>query len=101
MGARASLLAEGIAARVVSMPCWERFAEQPAAYREAVLAVNAFGCSSFPRLSYILFHKVDLAYGEISCSEYHEYAEEDQKREVGCVAPRVRSRSASPSASNR
>ncbi len=37
VGARTSLLAEGIAARVVSMPCWERFAEQPAAYREAVL----------------------------------------------------------------
>jgi len=37
MGARASLRADGIAARVVSLPCWERFAEQPAAYREAVL----------------------------------------------------------------
>jgi len=37
VGARTSLLAEGIAARVVSLPCWERFAEQPAAYREAVL----------------------------------------------------------------
>jgi len=27
----------GIPARVVSMPCWELFAEQPAAYRESVL----------------------------------------------------------------
>ncbi len=31
------LAAEGIAARVVSMPCWELFAEQPAAYRAQVL----------------------------------------------------------------
>ncbi len=34
----ASLLEdEGISARVVSMPCWELFAEQPAEYREGVL----------------------------------------------------------------
>ncbi|MBI5957278.1 MAG: transketolase [Chloroflexi bacterium] len=32
------LLAEkGVAARVVSMPCWERFARQPQAYRDSVL----------------------------------------------------------------
>ncbi|HTS14022.1 MAG TPA: transketolase C-terminal domain-containing protein, partial [Candidatus Sulfotelmatobacter sp.] len=37
VGARAALQAEGIAARVVSMTCWERFAAQPAAYRDAVL----------------------------------------------------------------
>ncbi|PDW03230.1 transketolase [Candidatus Viridilinea mediisalina] len=30
----------GIAARVVSMPCWERFEEQDAAYRESVLPAN-------------------------------------------------------------
>ncbi len=35
--ARATLAAEGIAARVVSMPCWELFRQQPAAYRESVL----------------------------------------------------------------
>ncbi|MFV9505284.1 MAG: transketolase [Oscillochloridaceae bacterium umkhey_bin13] len=36
--AAADLLASrGIAARVVSMPCWERFEQQPAAYREQVL----------------------------------------------------------------
>src|SRR5262249_51175646 len=28
---------KGIRARIVSMPCWELFAEQPADYREAVL----------------------------------------------------------------
>jgi transketolase len=28
---------EGIAARVVSMPCWELFAEQPQSYRDSVL----------------------------------------------------------------
>ncbi len=31
------LAARGIRARVVSMPCWELFEEQPAAYRDAVL----------------------------------------------------------------
>ena len=40
--AAATLLeAEGVAARVVSMPCWELFAEQPAEYRESVLAPGA------------------------------------------------------------
>ncbi len=37
VGARAELAAEGIAARVVSMPCWELFERQPAEYRDAVL----------------------------------------------------------------
>jgi transketolase len=37
MEARALLAEDGIAAAVVSMPCWELFAAQPAAYREAVL----------------------------------------------------------------
>ncbi|HEX6868077.1 MAG TPA: transketolase [Candidatus Limnocylindrales bacterium] len=31
------LEADGIATRVVSLPCWERFDAQPAAYRDAVL----------------------------------------------------------------
>ena len=35
--ARAELAAGGIRARVVSMPCWETFAEQDPAYRDAVL----------------------------------------------------------------
>jgi transketolase len=35
--ARESLAAEGIGARVVSMPCWELFAEQDEAWRERVL----------------------------------------------------------------
>ncbi|HSQ15308.1 MAG TPA: transketolase [Candidatus Binatia bacterium] len=37
LGARALLAEEGVTARVVSMPCWERFEEQEAAYRESVL----------------------------------------------------------------
>jgi len=32
-----ALAAEGIRAAVVSMPCWERFRDQPAAYRKQVL----------------------------------------------------------------
>ena len=36
-GAADALEAEGIAARVVSLPCWERFELQDAAYRESVL----------------------------------------------------------------
>ena len=37
LAAKKLLAEEGVAARVVSMPCWERFEEQEAAYREAVL----------------------------------------------------------------
>ena len=37
MGAAAALEAEGTPARVVSLPCWERFEAQDAAYRESVL----------------------------------------------------------------
>jgi len=37
MGAAAALETEGTPARVVSLPCWERFDAQDAAYRESVL----------------------------------------------------------------
>jgi transketolase len=37
MGARDALIRQGVRARVVSMPSWERFTAQPAAYREEVL----------------------------------------------------------------
>jgi transketolase len=37
VAAEALLRARGVAVRLVSMPCWELFEEQPAAYREAVL----------------------------------------------------------------
>jgi len=37
VAAHERLLAEGIRSRVVSMPCWELFEEQDAAYRESVL----------------------------------------------------------------
>ena len=37
LAAHQLLAKEGIASRVVSMPCWESFAEQDASYREAVL----------------------------------------------------------------
>ena len=37
MQARVLLQAQGVAARVVSMPSWELFEEQPASYRETVL----------------------------------------------------------------
>ncbi len=37
LAAQDKLAGEGIAARVVSMPCWERFFQQDAAYRESVL----------------------------------------------------------------
>jgi len=37
VGARQKLEAEGVPTRVVSMPCWEFFEEQPPAYREEVL----------------------------------------------------------------
>jgi transketolase len=37
VGAYEKLVAEGIQARVVSLPCWRLFDEQPAEYRDAVL----------------------------------------------------------------
>ena len=37
VGAYEQLLAEGIKARVVSMPCWEAFEHQPKEYKERVL----------------------------------------------------------------
>jgi transketolase len=37
MDARAKLAAEGIASRVVSMPCWKLFEEQPEDYRRKIL----------------------------------------------------------------
>jgi transketolase len=37
VAAEALLRARGIAVRLVSLPCWELFDEQPAAYRDAVL----------------------------------------------------------------
>jgi transketolase len=37
MAARDLLAKENVSARVVSMPCWELFAEQPASYRDSVL----------------------------------------------------------------
>ncbi len=37
MGAAEILEADGIATRVVSLPCWERFADADAAYRDSVL----------------------------------------------------------------
>ncbi len=41
MEARTALQAEGIGTRVVSMPCWELFAEQDEAYRRRVLPASA------------------------------------------------------------
>jgi transketolase len=38
--AREKLQAEGIATRVVSLPCWELFEEQPLEYRNEVLPTN-------------------------------------------------------------
>jgi len=37
LAAREQLAKAGVSARVVSLPCWELFAEQPQAYRESVL----------------------------------------------------------------
>ncbi|MDQ0474182.1 transketolase [Labrys wisconsinensis] len=56
VAARDLLAGRGVAAAVVSMPCWERFAEQPADYRRSVLgaaprfaveAASPFGWTRF------------------------------------------------------
>ena len=56
MEARSALQAEGIAARVVSMPSWELFAAQPVSYRDEVLppgtprlAIEAGSTLAWPR----------------------------------------------------
>lgn len=59
--ARDLLMAQNIAARVVSMPCWELFEQQPANYREATLgpgtvkvaieAASGFGWERYTGLS--------------------------------------------------
>ncbi|MGZ6379132.1 MAG: transketolase-like TK C-terminal-containing protein, partial [Candidatus Limnocylindrales bacterium] len=41
MDARQTLLGAGVPTRVVSLPCWERFAQQDPAYRAAVLPPEA------------------------------------------------------------
>jgi transketolase len=41
MEARRALQADGVPTAVVSMPCWELFDEQDAAYRDAVLAPDS------------------------------------------------------------
>ena len=41
LGARDLLQAKGTPTRVVSMPCWELFAAQPASYRESVIPKTA------------------------------------------------------------
>jgi transketolase len=41
LAAAALLEADGIGADVVSMPCWERLAEQPAAYVDGLLPTDA------------------------------------------------------------
>ena len=40
VGAEPALAKAGVKARLVSMPCWELFAEQPKDYRDAVLPPN-------------------------------------------------------------
>jgi transketolase len=40
LDAREKLQAEGVATRVVSLPCWELFEEQPREYRDEVLPAN-------------------------------------------------------------
>ena len=42
VGAAAALAAEGVRARVVSLPCWERFAAQDREYREQILPPAAW-----------------------------------------------------------
>ncbi|MFH1058452.1 MAG: transketolase [Pseudomonadota bacterium] len=40
LAAQAQLAAEGVGVRVVSLPCWEAFAQQPQSYRDQVLPPN-------------------------------------------------------------
>ncbi|NHN85283.1 transketolase [Acetobacter musti] len=51
------LIADGVAARVVSMPSWELFEEQPESYREEVLPPKVTGRVSIEASSAIGWHR--------------------------------------------
>nr|WP_242011301.1 transketolase [Acetobacter fallax] len=59
------LVAEGVAARVVSMPCWELFEEQPQSYRDEVLPPEVTGRVSVEAASAVGWHRYVGLTGEV------------------------------------
>ena len=65
MGAYEKLKAEGIKARVVSLPCWELFEKQDAAYKESVLPSNVTARDSVEMASVFVWERYTGPKGKI------------------------------------
>lgn len=65
LAAQERLQKDGISARVVSMPCWELFEQQPAGYREAVLPAAVTARLAVEAGAPLGWHKYVGAAGEI------------------------------------
>ncbi|BCK75591.1 transketolase [Acetobacter aceti NRIC 0242] len=61
------LIAEGVAARVVSMPSWELFEEQPQSYRDEVLPPSVTARVAVEAASPIGWHRYVGLTGEVVC----------------------------------
>lgn len=61
------LAAEGVAARVVSMPSWELFEEQPQSYRDEVLPPSVTARVAVEAASPIGWHRYVGLTGEVVC----------------------------------
>jgi transketolase len=85
------LAAEGIAARVVSMPCWELFADQPRSYREAVLPPGITARVSVEAAASMGWHRwVGLDGATVSIDRFGVSAPGDQAlRHLGITAEAV------------
>jgi transketolase len=65
--ARETLQAEGMPTRVVSMPCWELFDEQPRDYRESVIPPNAPARLAVEAAASLGWHKYTGDGGDCLC----------------------------------
>jgi transketolase len=65
MKAQDKLLETGVRARVVSMPSWEIFAEQPAEYRQSVLPAEIKGRLAVEAGSGLGWHRWVGDHGEV------------------------------------
>ena len=91
MDAYEQLKSEGIATRVVSMPCWELFEEQSAEYRDSVIPRHITARVSIEAAATLGWHKYVGSYGKaIGLDHYGASAPyETLYAEFGLTAERV------------
>ena len=63
------LMEKGIKARVISMPCWELFEEQDAAYKESVMPKNVRARLAVEAAADFGWHKYVGMDGDIICMD--------------------------------